>query len=379
MEPTQDEFLYTVQQIGMPENAMYLFAIARVSTTLVQGIAISVFSKESPSSTESEDITEALEQVTRVYFEFAGQSVVTDVIDRGKYQDTQERTFFYLQIDPIVFNSVLTQTEVQNIRINFYPYIKGQTFYNSEYNATQNSINDQERSTFLQIADRDQLSIHPSNLDALLGDFATKAEIPDSNYTTTGWIRARYEGVESTGLSYGAVPSATSGVLFRGSMHPFSLTSEAILALTPEEKVERTYLHTGTERYPKFETNQYRIRIDTPPAITTVTNSIAYGTYPLNSSIAVNDLLLITGSVGSEVVRIVDYDLSNKILYIKRGVGDTDPKSFSTYEIYPIIANRIYELEGNRLNSIEEGKLLVSANSIILKIDEFGVVYGQEM
>lgn len=379
MQPTQDEFLYTVQQIGMPENAMYLFAIPGSTTTLIQGVAISVFSKESPTSTVSEDVTEALEQVTRIYFEFAGESVVADVVDRGKYLDTLNRYFFYLQIDPFYFNSVLTQTEVQNVRINFYPYIKGQSFYNSGYNATQNSINSQEKSTFLQIADRDKLSIHPSNLNAILEDFATKAEVPDSNYTSTGWIRSRYDGVESSGLSYGSVPSSISGTSFKGSMHPTSLTSEAILALSVDEKVERTYFHTGVGRFPKFETNQYRIRISTPPPITTSTTSIQYGTYPLNSSIGINNLLLIKNSVDSEVVRIVNYDLANKIIYIKRGIGDTKVKAFSTYDIYPILENRIYELDGNRLNSIEEGKLLVTSTSKILKIDEFGVVYGEEI
>jgi hypothetical protein len=379
MEPTQDQFLYTVQQLGMPEDALYLFAITGSTTTVIQGIALSVFSKPSETATTSEDISDVLEQVERIYFQLvAGENIIVEVLNRGEYLDEDGRSFYYLQITPVTVNLVLTETEIQNIRINFYPYIKGQSFYNSDYNAIQNSINDQEKSTFLQIADRNKLDINPSNLNAILNDFATKAEIPDSNYTSTGWINARYDGVESTETNYGGIPSAISAISFAGSYHPTSLTSTLIRSLSDDEKVIKTYVHTANSRFPSFEINPARLKILSGPAIGPTTGSITYNVYPLNSSIAVNNLLLITGSVGEEIVRITDYDLDSKILYVKRGIGGTAPKTFTTYNIFPIFINRIYELDRNKLNSIEEGKLLVRSTNVILKIDEFGVVYGSE-
>ena len=71
MEPTQDEFLYAVRQIGMPEDALYLFAITGSSTTSVEGVALSIFSKTSETATVSENITPVLEQSERLYFELA--------------------------------------------------------------------------------------------------------------------------------------------------------------------------------------------------------------------------------------------------------------------------------------------------------------------
>lgn len=379
MEPTQDEFLYTIREQGVPNDALYLFAITGSGVTLIPGMALSVFSKPSETSTVSENISQVLEQVERLYFEFpAGQPIIVNVTDRGEYADEDGRYFYYLQITPITIGSELTQTEVQNVRINFFPYVKGQTFYNSEYNATQNSVNSQKRSSFLQEADRNSFSINPSNLEAILNDFATKAEIPDSNYTATGWVNARYDGVESTGREYGGIPSALTGTTFRGSYHSISLTSASILALSSEDKVIKTYLHTGNELLPTFKVNSSQLKIISPPAITTESTQISYNQYPFNSSISVNSLLIITGSVGSEVVRITDYDLTNKTLQVTRGVGDTSPKAFSTYKIYPIYENRIYELEGNKINSIDTGKVLISSTSKILKIDEFGVVFGGE-
>jgi hypothetical protein len=379
MEPTQDEFLFTVQQNGIPEDAMYLFAITGSGTTLVQGIAVSVFSKPSETAVESENISQVLEQVERIYFQFAGESVIAEVLDKGEYSDIFQRYFYYLQITPIIFNSELSETEVENVRINFFPYIRGQSFYNSDYNAIQNSINDQKKSTFIQVADRNSLSIHPTNLNAILNDFASKAEIPDSNYTSTGWINARYEGVESTGLNYGGIPSAITGISFRASYHTKTLSAASIRDLPPEDKVIKTYVHTGDTKIPTFEINPDRIKILSAPTITTSTTTIGYQVYPINSSIAKNNLLIITGSVGSEVIRIVDYNLEIKTLTVKRDIGGTGAKEFATYNIFPIYENRIYELQGNRLNSIEEGKLLLSSTSAVLKIDEFGVVFGEEI
>ena len=389
MGPTQDEFLFTVRQDGIPNDALYLFAITGSGTTSIQGIAISIFSKPSQNATESEDISQVLEQVERVYFEISGSVIsnfIADITDRSEYLDEDGRYFYYLQFNSVTINSVLTQIEIPNVRINFFPYIKGQTFYNSDYNAIQNSINDQRRSSFLQIADRNSpyittdgiLTTNPSNLNAILGNFATMAEIPDSNYTSTGWTNARYNGVESTGLEYGGISSAITGITFRASFHQFSVSSIIIRALSPEDKVVKTYLHTGIELSPSFQINPFKLKILSPPAIGIDTGSISYNAYPVNTPIALNNLLIITGSVGSEVVRIINYDLTNKVLEVRRGIGDTTPKVFATYDIFPIYENRIYEVDGNKINSVDLGKLFVASTNKILKLDDFGVVYGEE-
>lgn len=376
MEPTEGEFLFTVQQSGIPNDAMYLFAITGSnSTTRVLGLAVSVFSKASETATESEDISQVLEQIERIYFDFENLPVVAEVLNRSEYLDPP---FYYFQITPVIFNSILTELEVPNVRINFFPYIKGQTFYNSDYNAIQNSINEQRRSSFLQVADRNTLTTNPSNLDAILGNFASMAEVPDSNYTATGWTNARYNGAESTGLDYGGIASAITGATFRASFHQFSISSTIIKSLLLEDKVVKTYLHTGIEISPSFQINPFRLKIAFPPPIGIDSINIYYNVYPVNTPIAINNLLIITGSVGSEVVRIIDYDLTNKVLEVERGVGDTIPKEFITYNIFPIYENRIYELDGNKIHSVDLGKLFVASTDKILKLDEFGVVYGEE-
>lgn len=380
MELTQDEFLFTIQQLGVPANSMYLFAITGSTTTSIQGIAVSINAKPTETSTESENISEVLEQVTRVYFNFAGEDIVTEVLDRSEYLDALGNYFYYLQIEPFIFNTVLTDAEVANIRVNFYPYIRGQSFYNSDYNAIQNSINDQKKSRFLQVSDRNTLSIRPTNLNAILNDFADKAEIPDSNYTDTGIVGARYKGTESSDLDFGSIPSTISGVSFVGSYYPLSMTSQSIQNLPQADRVEINYLHTLNSRFPTFEVNSLRIKQIVPqPSFGASDTIIEFNQFPINSPASLNGLLLITGSVGSEEVRIINYDLIEKELVVKRDIGGTGIKSFTPpYTIFPILENRIYELTGNKLSTVEAGKILVRNTSVILKIDEFGAVFGQE-
>lgn len=381
MEQTQDEFLFTIQQTGVPDSAMLLFAITGSSTTLIQGLAVSVKAKPSPTATESEDISEVLEQVTRIYFNFAGEDIVTEVVNRSEYQDVQGNLFYYLQVEPFSFSSILTDSQVPNIRVNFYPYIRGQSFYNSDYNAIQNSINDQKKSRFLQVSDRNSISIQPTNIIALLNDFADKADIPDSNYTDTGLVGARYKGTVSSDLDFGSVPSTISGGSFVGSYYPITMTEQAIRDLPQADRVETTYLNTLNSRFPTFKVNSLRItQPPVQPSIGLSDTIIEFVQFPINTPATLNGLLLITGTVGDEVVRIVDVDLVKKELTIKRDIGKTGVRSFNsnTYRILPIFENRVYELIGNKVSTIETGKILVKNTSDILKVDEFGAVFGQE-
>lgn len=381
MELTQDEFLFTIRQvIGVPANSMYLFAITGSTTTLIQGIAVSINAKPTETSTESENISEVLEQVERIYFNFEGEDKVVEVIDRSEYQDVFGNFFYYLQVEPFIFNTVLTDAQIPNIRVNFYPYIRGQSFYNSDYNAIQNSINDQKKSRFLQVSDRNSISIRPTNLNAILNDFADKAEIPDSNYTDTGLIGARYNGTESSDLDFGGIPPTIGGVSFAGSYYPLSMTLQSIQDLPQADRVEIEYLHTSNTRFPTFELNKLRVKQIVPqPVFGSLDTTIKFNQFPVNSPIKINGLLFITGSTGIEEVRITKYNLLEKEITVKRDVGRTGIKSFTPpYTIFPILENRIYELFGNKLSTTEEGKILVKNTSVVLKVDEFGAVFGQE-
>ena len=53
-----------------------------------KGVAVAA-PKPSETATTSEDISDVLEQVERVYFELVGENIIAQVSDRGEYLDTE--------------------------------------------------------------------------------------------------------------------------------------------------------------------------------------------------------------------------------------------------------------------------------------------------
>ena len=78
------------------------------------------------------------------------------------------------------------------------PYVSSPNFYNSDQNALLNNAVDIRQNSFIQDADYSTGVLTPTNFNALIEGNATKATIPDSNYTTKRIINPRYVGSEST-------------------------------------------------------------------------------------------------------------------------------------------------------------------------------------
>jgi hypothetical protein len=78
------------------------------------------------------------------------------------------------------------------------PYISSPNFYNSDQNALLNNAVDIRQNSFIQDADYSTGVLTPTNFNALIEGNATKATIPDSNYTAKRIINPRYIGSEST-------------------------------------------------------------------------------------------------------------------------------------------------------------------------------------
>jgi hypothetical protein len=101
------------------------------------------------------------------------------------------------------------------------PYIEIANFYNSDENALINNVESIRQNTLLQDIDYSSGITTPVNFAALISGSATKATIPDSNYTTKRHIIPRYLGSRSTSQqlntwtsgdtgTYGKLPSVES-------------------------------------------------------------------------------------------------------------------------------------------------------------------------
>ena len=75
-------------------------------------------------------------------------------------------------------------------------------FYGSDYDALINNYNDNRPSGYIMEVDYSENSIIPVNRLAILEGTATKAQVPDSNYTAISSIRSKYLGSKLSSADY---------------------------------------------------------------------------------------------------------------------------------------------------------------------------------
>jgi hypothetical protein len=92
----------------------------------------------------------------------------------------------------------IAPSAAENDPIIIEPYITEPNFYNSDYNALLNNVDEYRLSTVYQDVDYSTGTTTPTNFSLLISGSAIKAPIQDSNYTTKRHIIPRYEGSKST-------------------------------------------------------------------------------------------------------------------------------------------------------------------------------------
>jgi hypothetical protein len=115
----------------------------------------------------------------------------------------------------------IAPSAAENDPIIIEPYITLPNFYNSDYNALLNNVDEYRLSTVYQDVDYSTNITTPTNFGLLISGSAIKAAVQDSNYTTKRHIIPRYEGSKSTSQylnvwtegdsgTYGKVPTVES-------------------------------------------------------------------------------------------------------------------------------------------------------------------------
>lgn len=145
----------------------------------------------------------------------------------------------------------------------FNSYVDG-TFDQADENPLQNNATVLRRSSFLMESRREALKpvtvngTYPPNLDQIRSGSARPASIPDSNYTSIGYRRGRYDGSNYTS-SYVSITNninkadgivtALNLVEFLATTHSFSSSFSTIQAQTLEERgdVQKLYFNPATQ------------------------------------------------------------------------------------------------------------------------------------
>lgn len=201
------------------------------------------------SSANNVSLEATLKQIQSLKFTVATEKVTVPVKTISRLNG-----YFYLQTEPVNISNIPASNDSQgtptdfNVEFTFLNYL-ADNFENNDFNVLQgNAFNILTNKSAFQV-DRNTDSANPSNLAALTGSNATLAEINYSNYTTTGWTNARYEGSKNTATIKRDNPAQTY-INFEGTLHPLDANNETILAAGKGDK-DLNKLYFNVEEPPR--------------------------------------------------------------------------------------------------------------------------------
>lgn len=122
-------------------------------------------------------------------------------IGNGQYRILlEEGSFFITQNNPSTGGFTFGTVNTSSLLLN--PYINTPNITYSDYNATLGNATDIRPGTLYQDIDYSSNATTPVNFEQLISGSATKASIPDSNYSTKRIIIPRYSGSRSTSTDF---------------------------------------------------------------------------------------------------------------------------------------------------------------------------------
>lgn len=173
---------------------------------------------------------------------------VTFTINGVNYTATVEASiyyavgnYYYFKVTPI---TVPFSQDINSCSLTtFEPSIIDPAFFTGDYNATfGNAVNDRT-SAFIFDVDRVRNQAIPTNYDSIIDESAVKAPVQDSNYSSIGHIRSKYNGSKTNITEYG-FEGAINPSLFEGALYNNDKISGEICSQSLDQKPINDYLFT---------------------------------------------------------------------------------------------------------------------------------------
>jgi hypothetical protein len=355
----------------------------------IYGISIPVLTQE------GQNIAAKLAQVQQITIPFPdGTNAVLNITSRSQNQSPNNTGYYVFLVTPVNTNSI-TQTTVSG-DLYFSPDIDTYEFSISPYNVIGGTVEDNRESNYAMSADNQTAGgtvvptgySGPANIYQLLSGSAPKAIIQDSNYSITGWTNARYQGTKTDVTDYNSPPSLT-GTVFQGSNYPITVPFSNIQnQISSSIVIYSDYFYAGAEETPGYFQKQlvYQVSQSTSPLPVTEFFIKPQNTDILTGSIALGDLIQVGNS--DEVMRVtliaVPPNVAPGTLRIRvvRNVGNLQPFTptvinTNNEQISRVQSVQIFEVEGNRLNGIVRGYMVVQSTGEVLTLDSNGFVTGE--
>lgn len=384
---TQQEFFVHTQLHPSQVNIWYDDTGASPYT--IRAITIPVLDTSVPPK----DLSPLLDNLQQITVPLStGASIQLDILSRTTIQ-TQGVTipfpvpatkYYYFVIKPLTIASI-GSTNLPADNVLFTPSIDVYQFNESPYNVLQGSLEASRQSSYIMQADRYKIGTlanptytGPLNIDELLSGSAVKADVQDSNYTTTGWISGRYEGSKTDRVDYKTEP-AISGKFFDASEFPSGSTGGQInYLISSSQVVYKTFFYAGVGDTPGFgyEYSGYKLNTDY------IAEQTALSISPEVAGVAVTvpkpgDLYRQANNteiMKVDAVTLVSVSPLVYVIFVTRGYFGTVQNLSAGSILQRITQVQVYSVEGNKLSGVPRGQVLVKETGAILRLDSLGYV-----
>lgn len=239
---------------------------------------------------------------------------------------------------------------------------------------------------------------NPVNLPNILNNAAPFAQIQDSNYSSTPWTNARYNGSKIDSILNGGTDPFLQGAFFQAAFFTKDVKDSFIENLVTTANITyKDYFAVGSLEFPAYTVEALNLKLagtllSTGSLLETVTANLPAS----NINIAVGDFLQLSaptdGTFTTEVFRVVNpsppaiyypYEflvrsaISGETSKIKtqRNYSDSSRVDYGVGStVYRIVPTQILEIGRAKTTPIQEGKLKIKGSEGILNISVDGYI-----
>ena len=333
------------------------------------------------------DLENVLLTATSIRFVIDDQIYNLPIVSRSKFSNSFNNTsnnYYYFEVTPVVFQfTAATYSQLSSITgVTFLPYVQDEKYQYSDNNPLMSNALENRTSIYIQQSDRIGSSVSPTNLQDILSSSATPAQIQDSNYSSTGWSNARYEGSTTDAQSYKGVPPAITAKAFKGEVNPSSSADLSICSRSLLDRVTADLLFTGDLTVPSFEgfiSTKYQLKDNAPSGVSVI--PITGSGIPGTGVIEIGSILSIESSTEKLRVTGIKPGIGSTLttIAVSRGyLGTTVDNLTQGKKIYTVKPLRIFKIDDTsaKIVNSSNSKIWVKDSKEILSTDEFGLVYS---
>lgn len=239
---------------------------------------------------------------------------------------------------------------------------------------------------------------NPVNLPNILASAAPFATVQDSNYTSTPWVNARYQGSKlDTATNTGTDPFL-QGAFFQGAFFTKDVTDAYIENLVSTSNITYVdYFAIGALPTPTYAVEPLNLKLSTDLTTTSSILETTTGELPAsNTNIVLGDLLQLsdenTGDFSREVLRVAaptppgiyspyEFLTRNALLGETSKINTVRSYSNTSREgylagsiVYRIVPIQILQITKAKTITVEEGKMKIKGAEGILNISIDGYI-----